>query len=360
MCTPHGASFIIDAIDPRGTMDRRVYERIGEIFSEHMEFEPYFKGKYIADAGVFFSTASRYNPDGQGFDNKSCSVNTVKTLIQKHIPVRVLSYGSTDGLDKLKFIIAPSLAEIEDSTADALISYVGQGGTLYFSGAYCEKLLKELLGARYTGTLTRETRTYIAPVKEYEKVFDEFNPDYPMPVEYKLPLVETDDMSAVKAYITLPYTARDEKRFASIHSDPPGKATSYPAFIVKGYGKGNVIWSAAPIEQDGRVHYKRLLMELIGQFVPAEEYSLRSDAPINAELVAFDAQDSILLSAVDLTCGEQPVVNRPFGVSVRTRCAASGVMKLPLRTPVVFENKDGRVDFIIDALDMFRMYEIIL
>ncbi|MHC1696179.1 MAG: alpha-L-fucosidase [Eubacteriales bacterium] len=359
-CVHHGASFVIDAIDPRGTLDRRVYERIGEIFSDHMSYEPYFKGSYVADAGIFYSTASRYNPDGQGFDNKSCAVNTVRTLIQRHIPTRVLSYGSLDGLDALKFITVPALAEIEDYAAEALISYVAWGGTLYFSGAYCKGLLDELLGAKYTGQLTRETRTYIAPVKDYEGIFGDFNADYPMPVEFRLPIVETDDMSSVKAYITLPYTARDERRFASIHSDPPGIATKHPALIVKRYGKGNVIWSAAPIEQDGRVHSKRLLMELIGQFVPPQDYSMRSDAPINVELVAFDAGGSVLISAVDLTCGEQRVVNRPFGVSVRTKSPVSGVVRLPLRTPVDFESEGGMVNFQVDALDMFAMYQIIL
>ena len=55
-CAHHGASFVIDAIDPKGTMDRRVYDRIGGIFAKHMEYEPYFSGEHIADAGVYYST----------------------------------------------------------------------------------------------------------------------------------------------------------------------------------------------------------------------------------------------------------------------------------------------------------------
>ena len=30
----HGATLMIDAIDPVGTMDERVYEQIGEVFAE--------------------------------------------------------------------------------------------------------------------------------------------------------------------------------------------------------------------------------------------------------------------------------------------------------------------------------------
>ena len=34
----HGASFVIDAVDPKGTMDKRVYERIGKVFERQMPY----------------------------------------------------------------------------------------------------------------------------------------------------------------------------------------------------------------------------------------------------------------------------------------------------------------------------------
>ena len=35
----HGASFVIDAIDPRGTLDSRVYDRIGRVFERQIPYE---------------------------------------------------------------------------------------------------------------------------------------------------------------------------------------------------------------------------------------------------------------------------------------------------------------------------------
>ena len=52
-CAHHGATFIIDAIDPKGTLDSRVYDRIGKIFEKHKEYEPYFTGDHVADVGVY-------------------------------------------------------------------------------------------------------------------------------------------------------------------------------------------------------------------------------------------------------------------------------------------------------------------
>ena len=40
----HGASFVIDAIDPVGTMDARVYDLVGELYAFQQPYEPYYTG----------------------------------------------------------------------------------------------------------------------------------------------------------------------------------------------------------------------------------------------------------------------------------------------------------------------------
>ena len=153
-----------------------------------------------------------------------------------------------------KFVFAPYIFNMTDEMSDRFINYVRTGGSLYFSGAGNERMLNELVGAKYTGSMTKETRTYISPAKGYESIFGEFNDDFPMPFDCPLPIAELSGDESAAAYITLPYTARSEKRFASIHSDPPGIRNPASALVIRKYGKGNVIWSAAPIELDGRIH----------------------------------------------------------------------------------------------------------
>ncbi|MCL2517939.1 MAG: alpha-L-fucosidase, partial [Oscillospiraceae bacterium] len=184
-CAHHGASFVIDAIDPKGTMDSRVYDRIGEVFAEQIPYEPYFVGEHIEDVGVFYSTMSRFNREGGSFTNKTCAITTVKTLIENHVPV-----GVCTDVGDYKFIFAPYVFNITDEMTEKFIAYVRNGGNLYFSGAGSEKLLNELVGLRFTGNLTKENRTYIAPAKEFEPLFGEFNSDFPLPLEYSLPIVE--------------------------------------------------------------------------------------------------------------------------------------------------------------------------
>ena len=357
-CAHHGASFIIDAIDPKGTMDSRVYDRIGEIFAKQIEHESYFTGEHIADVGVYYSTTSRYNREGGSFTNKTCAVNTVKTLIENHVPVGVVSNGCPDKIEEYKFIFAPYLFNMKDEITDRLIDYVRNGGSLYFSGAGNERLLTELVGAKYTGNLTKETRTYMSPIKEYENIFGEFNKDFPMPFEYALPIVELTGNEPA-AYITLPYTSRSEKKFSSIHSDPPGIHTKHPALVIKKYGKGNVIWSAAPIELDERIHYKKLLMNLMGLFVCKDDFTVYADTTKNVEIAAFKTYDGYLISAVDMKCTEERIPVKSFDICVKTGKPANSVVKLPEKNPIDFNYSDGRLTFNTDEFTMFAMYKII-
>jgi hypothetical protein len=45
----HGAFLVIDAIDPRGTLNEQAYTTLGEMFGETMKYEPFFTGKLTAD-----------------------------------------------------------------------------------------------------------------------------------------------------------------------------------------------------------------------------------------------------------------------------------------------------------------------
>ena len=360
-CAHHGASFIIDAVDPRGTMDRRVYDRVGKIFERHARYEPHLKGTHIADAGVFYSTTSRYNPDGLDFTNKQCAINTSRTLIENHVPFGVVSNGCLDKIFGCKFLFAPCLFGASDEVAGALVDYVRGGGNLYFSGAGNETLLRELAGLRFTGRLTREKRVYIAPVagSGMETVFDWFNADFPLPVEHPLPIVEfIHPGETAAATLTLPYTRGDEARFASIHSDPPGIRTAHPALVVKKIGKGGAAWSAAPIENDARDPYKKILMNIMGLFLAKDDYSVRADTTKNVEVVSFKTDNGFLVSAVDLKCDDELIPVRSFEVGVKTAGPVGSVVKLPGMEPVAFANENGRAVFQTGEITMSGMWQL--
>ncbi len=353
----HGASLIIDAVDPVGTMDTRAYDRIGRVFARQMPYEPYFRGEMVQDVGVWYSTTGRYNTHGLPHTSKTCSVNAVRTLIEENVPVGVVS-NVTRGLDRWPMLLAPAIAGLSEQNRADIRAYVEQGGVFYFSGSEEPTLIEALLGVACLGW-TEETAVYMAPTAQGAPLFGEFNETYPLPTDQSLPIIAGGDFT-VLATLKLPYTKANERRFASIHSNPPGIATDIPALVVRRVGKGTVIWSAAPIEDDTRRAHKRLLMTILRAYAP-QPWSLISTAPRQVELVTFRGEGELLISAVDLLCTDELLPVPSFRVE-----AACTEPKRVLRIggkdgadeEIPFTYADGRVGFAVDGLVMFEMYHI--
>lgn len=218
----HGASLIIDAIDPRGTLDSRVFDTIGRAFEKQIPYEKHFKGTLFANCAVLYSTTGRYNSNGQKFNSLTASVNTTRTLIEANVPVAVLGRPGLSNAGRFELITAGAIAGLNDTERDQLIQFVNNGGSLYFSGAEEPELLRAFFGAELAG-FTEENRLYLAPTGKGEAVMQPFNTAYPMPIEASLPkLTHVSADTALFATVTLPYTVPGNYQFASIHSDPPG------------------------------------------------------------------------------------------------------------------------------------------
>jgi hypothetical protein len=353
----HGASFIIDAIDPIGTLDKRVYDRIGKVFEYQIPYEKYFTGELRTDVGVWYSVTGRYNPHGQNFTSKTCSVGAVRALIKNHIPVGVISNSTISNASKHKMIVAGGIAGISDSNRHDIAEYVNNGGILYISGANDPELLKILLNAEIEG-YTDEGFVYLVPTENGNALFGEFTSDYPIPTELSLPKLKfIDDEFTTLAVMKLPYTKTYERRFASIHSNPPGILTDIPALIVKKYGKGQVVWSAAPIENDSRLSHNKLFCNIILSMITP---SISSTAPRQVELTSFDTNEGIQICAVDLLCTDELLPIRKFTINVKCQKPVR-VIKVDgyNETETPFSYSDGYLSFDVDNLIMFGMYRII-
>lgn len=354
----HGATLVIDAIDPVGTMDRRVYDRVAEAFSMEEPYEPYFRGKLVEDVAIYFGVGSRHDSvneprNGDTYTSVSCSASLADTLIRNHIAHGVT--GSYRSLSGYSAIFAPVLSELEEGDNDRLIQYVRDGGTLYLSGAGNRKLVEELTGGRVTG-YTMENKLYIAPRARYEKTFGGFNAKYPLPFDGFAPVLEGVDRRHVVATLTLPYTDPRKTQYASIHSDPPGRATDIPAVIVRGYGAGKVIWSALPMEDIKMDDYRDIVLRLVLGAKPRK--SVKSDAPANVELTLFRDEEGMTLNAVVL-CDEVKSTAAPsFRVKVAAERTPHAVKLLPEGRAVPFTYRDGYVSFRTRTLRIFDMYRI--
>lgn len=356
----HGASFVIDAIDPVGTMDTRVYDRLGRVFERQMPYEPYFRGDMLREVGVYYSTAGRFNTRGLSCTNKTASVSLTRTLIEEHVPAGIVAGTLTGDMSRYKMVFAPHIAGISDENRADLLRYVENGGVLYVSCAEDMALLKMLLGAEIKG-YTEETAMYMAPTAEGQKYFGEFNPAFPFPTETSMPILEMDDVT-VLATMTKPYTKPSERRFASIHTNPPGIPTDIPALVTRKIGKGTVIWSAAPIENDARRSHKKLIMALLDGFIGRDTLSVQTTAPRQVELVTFRDGSETFISAVDLLCTDELLMLQPF--TVRVRCdKPEKILLLGGRDSedreIPFTYEDGYARFTVGGLVMFAMYRIL-
>lgn len=345
----HGATLIIDAIDPIGTMDSRVYELIGQVYRFQMPYEPWFRGEMVEQFGLYYSLRSRTRATEPG-PLRSC-IHLSKTLIRNHIPFGVT--GSFHDLDRYSVLLAPALGVLDERDNDRLLRYAEQGGTLYLSGCGNRKLVEALTGNRYLRT-TKEENLYLAPRPGLEEVFGGFNAQYPLPFECRAPVVEAGN-GEVLATITLPYTKPDDIGFASIHSNPPGVPTDIPAVTVSRYGKGRVIWSALPLEDMPYPEYGRILLALLGQYHSTVPF-FRSDAPAHVELTAFRDEGGCTLSASVLDEEPESAPVAPFAVSLDIR--ATRVTLLPEGQEIPFRIENGRTVFCTEPLRIFAMYRI--
>lgn len=349
----HGASLVIDAIDPSGSMDKRVYSRFGAAFDYEQQYEQYFYGDMIEDVGVYWGFKSFISRDG--ISGKTGCMGASRILTAHHIPHGVC--GRMTDLGKYKIIIAPNFSSLETEDETRIEEYVKNGGTIYFSGFENIPLFEKLTGNRFIEK-DRQKYLYAAPEDEWAHLFGEFTKKYPMPVTVDDPTSIVESVkSQVIATLTYPYTRFNETRFASIHSNPPGIATDKPAITVNNYGKGRVIWSALPIESMEQCEYGQILLNIIQSVCPFES-TVKSTAPANVEITAFSCEKEITVNAVLLNNESYEVTVNPFNVSVKCDDEPQEVLLLPDQKKTDFIYENGYVTFETKELNTFDMYMI--
>ncbi len=354
----HGATLAIDAIDPVGTLDKRVYDRLGRVFDEEMKYEKYFTGDMVEDIGIYYSLHSKFNAHGEKYTNHIGCVNAAEQLIKDNICCGVT--GGWGDIGKYKLLAAPCLTDEDGYAYDMLKEYVRRGGRLYISGGDCRGLLREFFGAEITGR-TRERVVYIAPKagSTAEKAFGWFNEKYPLNFDGTAPIAEGIDGKCVLASLTLPYTDQDSVKFASIHSNPPGIMTDIPAMAAAEYGDGKVLWSALPIEcVEKPYHYGRVFVNLLDGVFGIEK-TVSSDAPEDVEINAFTDNGEMTVSAVLYCIGEKARRVEPFEVCVKSDKTPKCVMQLPEETECGFKYENGMIKYNIDELKIFDMKKIV-
>lgn len=316
----HGAAFLIDAVDPVGTINKDVYKLIGEAYREAEPCEVYFKdGKMKYDVALYYDLNGKMNVDVNGLDildarlafgaknggdmpHQEALIGACNALRNSHIPFGVINNWKKDEMYNHKVLVLPDIPMMKAPDMDMVLDYVKQGGNLYFSGHTAPRILKEVFGLLWLG-YTEETITYMSPTSQSSPLHNYFSEKYPLTMNERAVVTEGEANGRVLATLTLPYTiptilskddtdektvlGRSENRFATIHANPPGKETDIPALVETCYGKGRVVWSAIPIERADRYQHNKVFCGILKDLI-GEKLSFGAVAPESVECVLFE------------------------------------------------------------------------
>jgi hypothetical protein len=365
-----GAFLFIDAIDPAGTMNMGFYKTMGSILGEFKLYEPFLGGAIIADAAVLFDMGSKFNPRDSGksvmdptaltIPHLDTVVSAVKALKEQHIPYTVIANRNLkDAIDKYRVIILPDVLRLSEESAENIRAFVRAGGKLYASGHSGLSNLQDVLGIDPAGE-TLQRLTYLTPTEKGKKYFAESSDRYPLAINSEQQIVRALPGTELLAIQTLPYTERtDTACFASIHSDPPGRATNNPALLMNSFGKGKVIWAAGPIEGHNQNFQNRVFIACVEDLLE-HHVSIVLEGPPAVEAVCFAQDTGIIISVLTTQTTLPPVSAHGLRIEADLKgksCAK--ILRLPDEKETAFTESGGKISFELPPLELFHMFKVV-
>jgi hypothetical protein len=394
--TAHGCAFLfIDAIDPRGTVNPGVYERVARVFKETARYEEFLGGAPVEDVAIYYSDDSRVLPDDNGAALQDVTsrpevlphlraVTGAATALQgAHIPFGVVTRNDLGELGRYRVVVVPDAVRMSDEEVEALRCYVQAGGCLYASGRSSllgtEGLLRDdfgltdVFGAHAVGAepwgaiYLRALSPLLVEAFHPERYFGFGFPsswDDPYPrSNLGMPRLSSSHEGTVLAALNLPYGypspgSRGARDFASIHSSPPWEDLDNPTVVEHGFGRGRCVYSVVPIETDrtevGRRTFTAVVTHLLGQ-----PPTLSSNAPPDVWLTAFDQPQSqrLVISALCYRTDARPwpfQLQFTYRLPAGTACTAVRIALTGKEIP--FTCDDGAVTVALDGIDLFGMY----
>jgi hypothetical protein len=363
----HGAMLFIDAIDLVGTLDKHVYEDIGRVFEESMPYEKYLKGELYSEVALYFDLKSKYNADARP-GTQDLSVPQLDAVLgasialsDGNIPYTAIPGGRRHKISGKKAVAVCEAASLSEEEIADLAAYVKDGGGLYISGTTNPRLAQLLLGLEVEG-LTEERATYIAPTEKGAAIFgDRYSPDIPLSYTGKQIKVKNPAGHDVLATITLPATVPDDTaKFASIHSNPPGIKTEYPALVLGNYGRGRVLWSSAAFEKNPQKSHQHIWLRGF-RLLYGDTRRIDCTAPEFVQFTLFDSpeENCMYLNIINVQEFEEILPVPSFACSLDLAHDIVEVQSLPSEKLVSIDKRDGRAEFTVDGLDILRMYRLV-
>jgi len=372
----HNTSFtFIDAINPDGTMDSRIYRMMGEL---KRELSPFFarwnpEANLLRDITVYMNTESLFAPRqtelAQGFPVADAMQTPAASLIAGHFAYDITTRKNLeDAAKKSRVILLNNTYVLSEDEVKILEHFVSEGGRLIvtgLSGMYSDEgkredfALARLMGTHYCGE-TEEDTTYLRPVGEYRNLMPDFNDQYPLSVLFPAVKLEAEESTEILAYLTLPWSGSKESvNFASALSDPPGIHTDLPALTLHRYGKGEVMTIAMPIQQEKCSAVRAVFRNLV-DFMLKGQALLTTNAPDWLEFVTYQGEGYIQLNAINAMDAYYTATAVDVWVNLDCEKAPAEVLRVKTGEKLPFEWDTGRLKLSLGNIESFDMFIVML
>ncbi len=360
-----GAYFFIDAINPDGTLEESFYRRFHRLnerlkpFRECLEESRF---RLTARVGLWFSILCCVDKtlNGQELasfrshgDNMALCRNpileevlgTAEILNRMHIPYKVLKGGGDfSGLDA---IIINNAVYLSAEECDQLRRFVRAGGTLIATGETSLRdpsgntsgnfRLSDLFGVDFSGGYS-DVVTYFGE----ERILS----------RGRAPLVAAAEDVQVRDCLTFPdFPCHDPDCYASIHSDPPGDQTGYPAWTVHRYGAGKCVFLAPPVLLLRQYTQQEFGKKLFREFLPRTVVSSRN-LPESAEVTLLASADASrhLLCIVNAQNELPAIPLRDVELQLALPFPVRRIVRVADGSEVKFGNENGLIRFAVPEI----------
>lgn len=393
----HGASLLIDAIDPIGTVDSRVYDLFGKIYGKMKDYEKYLsRGTMAYDVSLYFNLNGKMNAEANGIgvmDHKldidakeagtvphiDALMGAAQSLASHHIPYGIINNWKPEEMENHKILVLPDVPNMSHEEIELIKKYIYQGGRIYFSGHSAPGLLEAIFGLKWNG-YTDERITYMAPSQNQTIMEGYFTEEYPLVMFEKAVKAEGEIKGEVLASLTLPYTQpgihwsmfptdiKPEEYvdvngpaypFSTIHANPPGIKTSYPALLKSDYGAGKAVWSALPIEKADRYQHSDIFSQII-RMLSDDEFQFEAQGPESVECVMFEAKEEgqKLIGLIETRQGFH--IPPTYDVDLWIKCEKEprSVFMLPEEKEIPYSYFDNKLSIHLDKFEIFCMLAV--
>jgi len=384
------AFLLIAAVNPDGSLNPAMYDRVRSVFAGTEVYEPYLGGNPVEDIAVYFSSESKMNFSENGkpitelpasgsvdYPHAQAVMGACSSLQKAHLPFGVITRKQLRQLDRYRVVILPNVLRMSDDEVKAFRDYVGDGGRLYASRytslttvsgkRHDDFMLSDVFGCHYedveTGNIVylkpavKNLETAVAP----DTLISHRSRDNDLVGACR---IQNECDATTLATLTLPYGypsegSVDASDWSAIHSSPPWKDTDRPVVVENDFGKGRAIYSAADIECGDSEAHEKLFLTLLRSLLPPT-VSFEASTHPSVWMTVFDQEDnkrqivSFLNYQIELPV--IPVTDIRFRLQAPAGRRFSRLLLLPEETEIPCEiDESGHLSAEIDKLDQFVM-----